>query len=398
MQKNSDSQNDLSIFEQARKCSENQEFEKAIYLCKSASAGEGWLANYYLFFPNEFKNAREAFRLATLGVKKNSPMAWSSLGHCYRLGFGVKKNIQKAIVCYKQGALLNNPNTLWWLALAYLEIMKMQHSKGITLSYGPYFIRLLKSARAQGSENAHKALIVNYFYGMVVKKNIYEAVRLCKLIKSIPKSMPNYNAFHQAQELNISFLNKHNDFKDVFLFYFLLAKEGNSDAQIEISEAYARGHGTRPNLSLALYWGLRAQKQKNPRSYLLLGNIYNYSEAKQDLKKAINYYQLALNSGNILASYELAKCYEKGKGVKQNLKQALEFYRYAEKRGYKPALHNILNVLTSMSNNFNEGNGVNKDVNEGRFLLHQFYSHEGSELYASKIEFENSAEDIEMSD
>ncbi len=68
-----------------------------------------------------------------------------------------------------------------------------------------------------------------------------------------------------------------------------------------------------------------------------LGKLYNQ---EKDYLKAFYWWNQSAKLGNSLAQYELARCYELGRGVKKNIKKALVFYQsamalgnlYAEKR------------------------------------------------------------------
>ena len=57
----------------------------------------------------------------------------------------------------------------------------------------------------------------------------------------------------------------------------------------------------------------------------------------QNLQKAVEYYLLASNRGEAVASFNLGECYGLGKGVEKDLAKALEWYRISAERGDEDA-------------------------------------------------------------
>ena len=61
----------------------------------------------------------------------------------------------------------------------------------------------------------------------------------------------------------------------------------------------------------------------------------------QDDKEAVNWYRLAAEQGNAAAQYNLGLLYEKGKGVPQDDKEAVRLYRLAAEQGDADAQGNL---------------------------------------------------------
>ena len=69
-----------------------------------------------------------------------------------------------------------------------------------------------------------------------------------------------------------------------------------------------------------------------------LGVIYYNGEyARQDYKKAFDYYMMAAEQGNEIAQDNLADMYYYGEGVAQSIEQAKEWYGKSCDNGYKEA-------------------------------------------------------------
>lgn len=69
-----------------------------------------------------------------------------------------------------------------------------------------------------------------------------------------------------------------------------------------------------------------------------LGLIYATGQGvKQDLKKALYYFELSAKQGYDEAQYMLGYMYGDGKGVKQDYKKAKDYYEQAAAQGHKKA-------------------------------------------------------------
>ena len=72
-----------------------------------------------------------------------------------------------------------------------------------------------------------------------------------------------------------------------------------------------------------------------------LANCYNNGKGvKQSFEKAFWLYQEAARLNNVKAMFNVALCYKNGKGVKQNLEKAFEWYKKSSALGNKPAMIN----------------------------------------------------------
>jgi uncharacterized protein len=110
-----------------------------------------------------------------------------------------------------------------------------------------------------------------------------------------------------------------------------------------------------------LYWrALKEARNKRPKWHLIqerlekasdLGNgkaIYALSTwhlhgrvFKIDLKKAVNLLKVACDKNIPSAHFDLAICFEKGKGVKKNLREAFLHYLRASRLGDKDAAYEV---------------------------------------------------------
>lgn len=70
--------------------------------------------------------------------------------------------------------------------------------------------------------------------------------------------------------------------------------------------------------------------------------LFNYP---LDYEKSCEYYELATQLNDPLATYKLAQCNEKGRGTTKDVKKALYFYRCAAKLGITDALHTYGSII-----------------------------------------------------
>lgn len=101
---------------------------------------------------------------------------------------------------------------------------------------------------------------------------------------------------------------------------------------------YYTGSGTLQNMKKALEWYERAANTGNPEAMFALGEIYeNGPSSIADENKAAVLYYKAAGAGNADAMFSLAKCYENGTGVDNNLKEAAYWYGKAAEKGNNDA-------------------------------------------------------------
>lgn len=78
---------------------------------------------------------------------------------------------------------------------------------------------------------------------------------------------------------------------------------------------------------------------------ITLGNkYYSGNHVKKSYEKALEYFKLAAEQGNVTALFNVGYMYEHGEGVKQSFEMALEYYQLAANKGYGHALNNLGNM------------------------------------------------------
>ncbi len=96
-------------------------------------------------------------------------------------------------------------------------------------------------------------------------------------------------------------------------------------------------------------------RQGNADAMNNLALLYEKGQGvSQDYKRAIELYEMAVKLGNKSAMNNLALLYEKGQGVSQDYKRAIELYEMAVKLGNKSAINNLAWM-------YQRGQGVSQD-------------------------------------
>ena len=108
----------------------------------------------------------------------------------------------------------------------------------------------------------------------------------------------------------------------------------------------------------ALQWWRRAAKHNMAAAQYNIGLCYERGTGvKQNMKTAIGWYEKAADQNFPGAQYNLAYCYAEGKGVKQDYKKAFEWWRAAAGLGLPEAQY-------SVGWCYYEGKGVKQDYDE----------------------------------
>ena len=123
-----------------------------------------------------------------------------------------------------------------------------------------------------------------------------------------------------------------------------VADGGNVEAQRATADRLMRGIGTPKDEAGAVGWYTRAGNGGDVPSMALLGDLYRTGRlVRQSNEQAVGWYQRAAEGGDRNAQYELARAYERDRGVPKMGKSqrdsiALEWHRKAARQGHTGSL------------------------------------------------------------
>lgn len=131
------------------------------------------------------------------------------------------------------------------------------------------------------------------------------------------------------------------DYAEAAKLYRLAAEQGLPLAQHNLAWLYHSGEGVSKDIQMALRLYRRAADAGQVNSQCNLGCLLlNGIGVQQDEREAVRYYRLAAAQGHAGALYNLAQCYELGRGItSKNEWEAARLYREAADKGAVLAFH-----------------------------------------------------------
>jgi TPR repeat protein len=125
--------------------------------------------------------------------------------------------------------------------------------------------------------------------------------------------------------------------------FYILAKNGDAEAQYNVGLMYAQGKGAKQDLQKAMVWYEKSAKQGYGPAQYNLGEIYhNLGDIEAHAyEKAKYWYEKAAQQGVVQAYNNLAVLYMEGKGGAVNVSKAFEYFQKAAQSGDANAQLNI---------------------------------------------------------
>ncbi len=124
------------------------------------------------------------------------------------------------------------------------------------------------------------------------------------------------------------------DFKNAFLKWYPIAKEGNKDAQFQIGLMYSFGNGVKIDHLESIKWIKLAGNNGNRTAQLFLGDaFFDGKNILQNFVEAKKWYKLSADLGDEDALVALGSIYENGLGVSIDKAYSYMWYSVAAKKG-----------------------------------------------------------------
>ena len=226
-----------------------------------------------------------------LAAKRKYSPAFAALADYYINGWGVKKDIPKALQLLAEGRKLRNGDAVVKQGICKLQGIGVRKDVSAAL-------RDFRQGAQWGSSDGELWLGLCYARGTGVPANAVTA----------------YSHYRRA------------------------ALMGNSSGLLMLALCYKDGVGVAVNGPAALTYMKKAAEQGNSNAYYELGLLYaNGVLVKKDLDAAVKYFKQSAEAGNSYGIYELACCYESGRGVTRDLSKAASLYRISAAAGNRYA-------------------------------------------------------------
>ena len=332
----------------------------------SAEAGDP-IAQYklgmcYFDANNVNNNDKEALKWLTLSMNQGNVDAMNLVGLFYFEGIGVEKDEKKALELFKKCVDKNNVDAMRNLGVLLIysknEKIKNQEEgysylkKAYDAKFDYAYIDLgdlyrrgiyVKKDKAKGFKFymeasklygqfvylAYWELAGCYYHGIGVEKNLIEGIRYT--LKSAKKD------YSLAQVSIADFYSSNKDeyvaardYKKALDWSKHAARHNNAKAHIIVGQLYANIYGNEKAMETSLKWYLKAYQLGDIGALSFIGQAY-YILEKYDL--AIKYFNLACDNNIAEAYARLGNCYQEGKGVKRDIKKAVQLYKKSVELG-----------------------------------------------------------------
>ena len=227
----------------------------------------------------------------------------------YDNGWGIKRNVEKAVVWYGRAAARN-------IAPAELVLAHILRRGEVGAPDSEQALRHLRSAAHRGSARAQFELGVAYDRGVGVTQNYATAE----------------------------------------IWYEKAAAQGLIEAIFNLATLFDEGLSAPKDHAAALIWYRQAARAGNPLAENNIGNLHEKGlGVPQDYVRAFEWYARAAGRGLAIAQNNLATMYHLGHGVARDFKAAARWYRMAAKQGDQSAQNNLGLLLAN-------GLGVARDL------------------------------------
>jgi WD40 repeat protein/TPR repeat protein len=273
--------------------------EKAVaWLEKSADTGSDaamfYLGRIYLYGIGIPGNYNKAYQWFKRGSDAGNFSALNGLGALYSNGYGVSQDLSKAFDAFQRSAAAGNVLAMYNLAKSY------DAGEGVTQDSSKAF------AWYQNAADAGNAM------AMTILGKLYESGR------GVPQ-----------------------DYLKAFAWYQQASDAGDPDACYHLGLLYYEGNGVKKDSDQA--WTL-FQQAAHGGSTLALTFIGGLYYGAGDYNNARDWFQKAVDAGNVRAMYCLGYLYEHGQGVPQDYSKARQWYQKAADAGDNDAKQTLLRL------------------------------------------------------
>ena len=292
------------------------------------------LSNYLLNTPK--KNIMAAIEHFSQAAHLGYADAHYFLGRFYGLGDGISMDLRKAVEHYEKGVELGSYKCGYALGLMFHSGMGVDIDEMIARDYFKQnYEVLLHEAEHKDPVSMH-ILGTYYYYGFYVQRYIFKAIEWFLKAAELGYSDSQYM-------LGMIYETIGHDDKQLAssrYYYELAAKQDHPYAQYALGIIAIEEE----NWKEAELYLERAANQQYGLAAFSLGMLYHDRDPKHPLK-AFEWFMVAARQGNTQAEYYVSMYYQNGKGVPQNMEQAIYWFEKAAVKKEKNALYHLAMIL-----------------------------------------------------
>ena len=245
---------------------------------------------------------KKAFEYATIAAEDDARDGFLILGELYLNGWGVEKDINRALENYKMAAALGDGNAMNQIGFIFMGDEDFEKNPEQSFYW-------FNEAAKKGSDVGMYNLGWCYMNGFGVDVDVEKAAEW----------------FKKAAELDYV------------------------DAMFELGEYY---QNNLVDVNKAKMWYLKAAELGHAQAQNNLAVIY--ANIDNDYQEAIKWYKIAIEQDNSWAYRNYAYCLWNGDGVEENKKEAIEFMQKAISLGHPDAEKELTEMQQELVNNKKE--------------------------------------------
>ncbi len=336
------------------------------------------LSDMYLNGLGYRKNKKKAFKMLQDAKEAQDVFAFHRLGVFYLKGIGCRKDESKAKALFERSAKSNVARGMYHLGWLYLNAKKIKRD------YKNGFFYLDKAAEKADLEainylinlyhNSHpylkkKSVLylqeMEFYYTELLAKTMneealmkvafayYEGNEFTKI--NYEKAIGYFSDLVKLDNtlgylgLGLSYLyakGVEEDFVKAKEYLEIAQTRGNHKAMNALGEIYRLGYGVEINYQRAKDYYFEAAKNNETDALINLGLLHYRNQIQgASMKMAFQYINTANEKGNQLAHYWLGIFYEKGVGVKNDIKLAISEFEKAIEIGNEGAKYKYAQLL-----------------------------------------------------
>jgi len=292
------------------------------------------LTNYIL--KTSKKNATVAFEHFSAAANQGHADAYYFLGRFYGLGDGVSTDFNKAMDLYHKGSSLGSAKCGYAIGLMHYTGTGVDKDEKVANTFfKKHYEILLMEAQKNDAVSIH-ILGTYYYYGFGVQRYIFNAIEWFLKSAELGYSDSEYMLGMIYESIG----HDEKQHETAHIYYERAAKQDHPYAQ------YALGVNAieKEDWSKAVFYLERAANQQYALAAFTLGLYYHEKEAKLPLK-AFEWFMVAAKQKHTEAEYYVGLYYQNGKGVAQDIDQAIIWYEKAALKKDKNALYHLAMIL-----------------------------------------------------
>ncbi len=292
------------------------------------------LSNYILNTPK--KNIMVAIEHFNLAASQGHADAYYFLGRFYGLGDGVSLDFNQALEYYHKGASLGSAKCDYAIGLMHHTGTGVDQDDAIANDYfKKSYAMLLAEAEHKDVVSIH-ILGTYYYYGFNIQRYIFKAIEWFLKSADLGYSDSQYMLGMIYETIG----ENENQTETAKKYYQMAAKQDHPYAQYALGVTAIEEE----NWSTAVIYLEKAASQQYGLAAFTLALYYHEKEPKSPLK-AFEWFMVAAKQHHTEAEYYVGLYYQNGKGVPQNIEQAIYWYEKAAHKKNRNALYHLALIL-----------------------------------------------------